>query len=228
MDMQLISSQNKGFKYLLAVIDIFSKYAWIIPLRTKTAKEIIDSFSLIFKTRKPNKIWTDAGKEFINKYFKKYLSDNNVEIYQTYNEGKAVVVERFNRTFKEKIWRYFTEYKTKTYINVLADLLSEYNNTVHSTTKLTPVDASKSKNEYLIVYRNPVITQKPKFKVGDRVRIYKYKKHFEKSYESNWSKEIFVVSAIIFTVPITYKIKDLNDEEIIGSFYKNELTKTLL
>ena len=228
MDMQLISSQNKGFKYLLAVIDIFSKYAWIIPLRTKTAKEIIDSFSLIFKTRKPNKIWTDAGKEFINKYFKKYLSDNNVEIYQTYNEGKAVVVERFNRTFKGKIWRYFTEYKTKTYINVLADLVSEYNNTVHSTTKLTPVDASKSENEYLIVYRNHVITQKPKFKVGDRVRIYKYKKHFEKSYESNWSKEIFVVSAIIFTVPITYKIKDLNDEEIIGSFYKNELTKTLL
>ena len=228
MDMQLISSQNKGFKYLLAVIDIFSKYAWIIPLRTKTAKEIIDSFSLIFKTRKPNKIWTDAGKEFINKYFKKYLSDNNVEIYQTYNEGKAVVVERFNRTFKEKIWRYFTEYKTKTYINVLADLVSEYNNTVHSTTKLTPVDASKPENEYLIVYRNPVITQKPKFKVGDRVRIYKYKKHFEKSYESNWSKEIFVVSAIIFTAPITYKIKDLNDEEIIGSFYKNELTKTLL
>src|SRR5207245_10830937 len=108
-------------------------------LRTITAKEIIDSFSLIFKTRNPNKIWTDAGKEFINKYFKKYLSDNNVEIYQTYNEDKAVVVERFNRTFKEKIWRYFNDDKTKTYINVLADLVSEYNNTVNSTTKLTQI-----------------------------------------------------------------------------------------
>ena len=99
---------------------------------------MIELFQNIFKERKPNKIWTDAGKEFINKDFKKFLSDNEIELYQTYNEGKAVVIERFNRTLKEKMWRYFTETNSNKYLDILPKLLSDYNNTVHSTIKMTP------------------------------------------------------------------------------------------
>jgi hypothetical protein len=226
VDMQLYSKQNSGFKYLLTVIDIYSKYAWIIPLKTKSSISIIEAFTKLFKDRKPKKLWTDSGKEFINKEFKHFLTKNDVEMYQTFNEGKAVVIERFNRTIKEKMWRYFTQHDTNKYLDVLPKLLNEYNNSYHSTIKMTPSEGSKPNNK--IIHVQNINNDKPKFKIGDRVRIYKYKKHFSKGYETNWTKEIFVISKIVKTNPITYKIKDLNDEEITGSFYSNELNKSLL
>ena len=222
--MQLYSKQNNGFKHLLTVIDLYSKYAWIIPLKTKSSNSIIDAFTVLFKDRKPKKLWTDNGKEFINKEFNQFLSKNKVEIYQTYNEGKAVVIERFNRTIKEKMWRYFTQHDTKKYIDILPKLVKEYNNTYHSTIKMTPSEGTKNK----IIYIHDICNNKPKLKVGDRVRIYKYKTHFEKGYETNWTKELFVIDKILKTCPITYKIKDLNNEIITGSFYLNELNKSLL
>ena len=103
VDMKQFSRKNNGFKFLLTVIDVYSKYAWIIPLKTKTGKEMINAFEKIIKVRQPEKLWTDVGKEFINKDFKQFLAKNNIEIYQTFNEGKAVVAERFNRTIKEKM-----------------------------------------------------------------------------------------------------------------------------
>lgn len=219
----MFSKQNKGFNYILTVIDVFSKYAWAIPLKFKTGKQMIEIFQDIFKKRKPKKIWTDAGKEFINKDFNKFLSENEIELYQTFNEGKAVVIERFNRTLKEKMWRYFTESKSNKYLDILPKLVSKYNKTFHSTIKMTPTQGSKPKNEHKINYVPPNIKEKPKFKIGDRVRIYKYKKLFSKGYETNWTNEIFVISSIIKTSPITYKIKDLQGEDIVGSFYKQEL-----
>ena len=221
--MQQYFKQNNGFKYLLTVIDIYSKWAWIIPLKTKSSNSIINAFMLLFKDRIPKKLWTDSGKEFLNKEFKQFLTSHNVDMYQTFNEGKAVVIERFNRTIKEKMWRYFTEHNTKQYIDILPKLVTEYNNTYHSTIKMTPSEGTKNK----IIYIHDTHKDKPRLKVGDRVRIYKYKKHFEKGYETNWTKEIFVIDKIINTNPITYKIKDLNDEEITGSFYLNELNKSL-
>jgi hypothetical protein len=226
--MRQYEKQNKGYKYLLTVIDVFSKFAWAIPLKAKTGKQMIELFQNIFKERKPKKIWTDAGKEFINKDFKKFLADNEIELYQTYNEGKAVVIERFNRTLKEKMWRYFTETNSNKYLDILPKLLSEYNNTIHRTIKMTPIEGSQVKNEHKINYMPKVTKEKPKFKIGDRVRIYKYKKLFSKGYETNWTEEIFVVSAINNTSPITYKIKDLNGEDIVGSFYKQELNLSSL
>jgi len=226
--MRQFAKQNNDYNYLLTVIDVFSKFAWTIPLKAKTGKQMIELFQNLFKNRKPKKIWTDAGKEFINKEFKKFLSDNEVELYQTYNEGKAVVIERFNRTLKEKMWRYFTETNNNKYLHILPKLLFEYNNTIHSTIKMTPIEGSKSKNEHKINYISEIIKEKPKFKIGDRVRIYKYKKLFAKGYETNWTKEIFVISAINNTSPITYKIKDLNGEDIVGSFYKQELNLSSL
>jgi hypothetical protein len=221
--MQQYFKQNNGFKYLLTVIDVYSKYAWIIPLKTKSSNSIIEAFTDIFKDRKPKKLWTDNGKEFINKEFKQFLTKNNVDIYQTYNEGKAVVIERFNRTIKEKMWRYFTQLDTKTYIDILPKLVKEYNNTYHSTIKMTPTEGTKKK----IIYIRDICKDKPKLKVGDRVRIYKYKTHFEKGYETNWTKEIFVIDKIRKTNPSTYVLKDLKNEPIIGSFYFQELQKTI-
>src|SRR6267154_2120281 len=223
VDMQQYSRQNKGYRYLLTVIDIFSKYAWAIPLKTKTGKEIIQSFEKLIKVRKPKKIWTDAGKEFVNKYFKEFLAKNEIELYQTFNEGKAVVIERFNRTLKEKMYRYFTETDSNQYLDILPKLISDYNHTFHSTIKMTPTEGSKQKNEHKIHYISDICKDKVKLKIGDRVRIYKYKTAFSKGYETNWTKEIFVISEIQNTSPITYKIKDLDGEDIVGSFYKQEL-----
>jgi Integrase core domain len=228
VDMRHFANHNKGFKYLLTVIDIFSKYAWAVPLKTKTGQEQIQSFQKLMKERKPTKLWTDAGREFINKEFKKFLTDNKIELYQTYNEGKAVVIERFNRTLKEKMWRYFTETNSNKYLDVLPKLVAEYNNTIHSTIKMTPIKGSLKENEHKINYFTKITKEKPKFKIGNRVRIYKHKKLFHKGYETNWTNEIFVISAINKTSPITYKIKDLNGEDILGSFYKQELNLSSL
>ena len=226
--MRQYENQNKGFKYLLTVIDVFSKFAWAIPLKTKTGKQMIEVFQDRFKERKPRMIWTDAGKEFINKDFKKFLADNEIQLYQTYNEGKAVVIERFNRTLKEKMWRYFTETNSNKYLDILPKVMSDYNNTIHSTVKMTPTEESNIENKHKINYVSLITKEKPKFKIGDRVRIYKYKKLFSKGYETNWTDEIFVVSQINNTSPITYKIKDLKGEDIVGSFYKQELNLTSL
>ncbi|KAL9966587.1 hypothetical protein ACROYT_G024689 [Oculina patagonica] len=144
--------------------------------------------------------------------------------------GKAVVIERFNRTLKNKMYKQFTIQGNTQYLEMLPILVKEYNNTKHSSIKMTPTEASKEKNQgivYLNLYGDmEPLSAKPKFKVGDKVRISKYKRIvFDKGYTPNWSEEMFVITKIQHTNPITYKIKDLNDEEIKGSFYEPELLK---
>ena len=108
-DMQLLSKYNKEIKYLLCAIDIFSKYAWVVPLKDKKGTSIVNAFQkIISKERKPNKIWVDQGSEFDNQSFKDFLKINNIEMYSTYNEGKSVVAERFIRTLKSKIFKHMT------------------------------------------------------------------------------------------------------------------------
>ena len=140
--MQAFSKFNRGVKYLLAVIDIFSKYGWLIPLKDKTGKFVASALKTIFKERKPEKIWVDKGKEFYNKDVK-----DLIELYSTENEEKSSVVERWIRTMKEKMWKYFSAKSTSVYMNVLSDLVKEYNNTRYSSIKMTPVKASKKENE---------------------------------------------------------------------------------
>ena len=141
-DMQLISKFNKGFRFLLCVIDNFSKYAWVAPLKDKKGLSIVDAFQKILddSNRKPNKTWVDKGGEFYNNYFKKWLKDNDVETYSINNEGKSVVAEKFIRTLKTKIYKYMTPVSKNVYIDKLDDIASEYNNTYHRTTKMKPVD----------------------------------------------------------------------------------------
>jgi len=187
VEMQAFSESNRGVKYLLTVIDVFSKYGWMLPLKDKTGKSVADASKEIFKKskRKPEKHWTDKGREFYNKNVKEL----GVELYSTENEEKSSVAERWNRTMKEKMFKYFTANNTNKYIDVLGDFVERYNNTRHSSIKMTPVEASKKENEAR-VYRNlyPDFTRRPmraKFKAGDKVRILKKKGLFEKGFTPN-------------------------------------------
>jgi len=127
-DMQSLAKQDNGYKYLLNVTDLFSKTAYSIPLKSKTSDVIIDAFQRLFTNRRPNKLWTDLGSAFISNKFRKFLKDNNIELYHVYNEGKAVVVERFNRTLSEMIQKHLTARNTSKYIDILKKLIDEYNN----------------------------------------------------------------------------------------------------
>ena len=232
-DMQLLSKFNKGFRFLLCVIDIFSKYAWVVPLKDKKGISIVNAFQKILsdskrseaeeKGQKPNKIWVDKGSEFYNNSFKKWLKDNDIVIYSTNNEGKSVIAERFIRTLKNKIYKYMISLSKNVYIDRLDDIVKEYNNTYHKSIKMRPVDV---KDNTYIDFNKEVNEKNPKFKVGDHVRISKYKNIFAKGYMPNWSEEIFIIKKIKNTVPWTYVINDLSGEEIIGTFYENELQKT--
>ena len=223
-DMQLLIRYNKGTRFLLGVFDIFSKYAWVVPLKDKKGISIVKAFQIILKqsNRKPNKIWVDKGSEFYNAYLKKWLRDN-VVMYSTHNEGKSVVPERFIRTLKGKIYKYMTSISKNVYIDKLDDIVDEYNNTYHTTIKMKPIDVKD--NTYINISKE-INNKDPKFKVGDRVRISKYKNIFGKGYMPNWSEEVFVIKKIKNTVPWTYVSNDLNSEEITGTFYEKELQKT--
>ena len=215
-DMQSLSRQNKGIKHLLCVIDLYSKYAFVIPLKDKKGISILNVFDKIIKqyNRKPNKIWVDQGGEFYNNIFKEWLSDNDIIMYSTYNEGKSVVAERFIRTLKSKLYKRMAAIGKNVYCDVLDDVVNKYNNTKHSTIKMKPIDVRDKR-----VYIDEHNEKRSRFKVGDRVRISKFKNIFAKGYTPNWSKKIFIVDKINDTVPYTYNLNDLNDEEIIGSFY---------
>ena len=141
-DMQLLSKYNEGIRFLLCVIDIFSKYAWVVPSKDKKGISIVKAFQIILRqsNRKPNKIWVDKGSEFYNAYFKKWLRDNDIAMYSTHNEGKSVVAERFIRTLKSIIYKYMTSISKNVYNDKLDDIVDEYNNTYHTTIKMKPID----------------------------------------------------------------------------------------
>ena len=225
-DMQSLSRKNKGIKYLLCAIDLYSKYAFVIPLENKKGISVTNGFNKIIKqsNRKPNKIWVDQGGEFYNNVFKKWLSDNDIIMYSRYNEGKSVVAERFIRTLKNKLYKHMTAIGKNVYY-VLDDVVIKYNNTKHSTIKMKPIDVEDNNKRVYIDEHNK---KDSKFKVDDRVRISKFKNIFAKGYTPNWSSEIFIVDKVNDTVPYMYNLKDLNNEEILGSFYGRELQKTIL
>ena len=232
VEMQKFSKWNKGFKYLLMVIDVFSKYGWIRGLKDKKTETVSKTFNEIFKSskRKPQMLWTDKGSEFVSKHFKDFLKRNSIRLYHTENEEKSSVVERWNRTMKTRMWKMFTTNNNTVYWDKLDKLVNDYNNTKHSSIKMTPVEASKKKNEKIVrsnLYGNSIKPDKSKFVVGDYVRISKYKRLvFDKGYTPNWTEEIFVIDKVLPTKPVTYRIVDLMGEEIKGSFYNQELQKT--
>ena len=173
--------------------------------------------------RKPNKLWIGKRSEFYNISFKIWLKDNNIEMYSKHNEGKSVVAERFVRTLKTKIYKYMTSISKNLYIDKLDDIVNECNNAYHRTIKMKHVDV---KDNTYIGFEKEVNDKDSKFKVGDHVRISKYKNIFTTGYTPNWSEEVFVIRKIKNTVTWTYVINDFNGEEITGTFCEKELQKT--
>lgn len=222
-DVSNIKEDNDNVTFLLNIVDIYSRYAYSFPLKSKKPIDVLNAVKSIGVT--PKNIWSDQGTEFYNKEFKKFCKDKEINLYHTYSNLKSVFVERFNRTLKEMMYKYFTEHNTDEYLDVLDDFVKTYNNTKHSRTKQKPIDV------YLhgkIPYNKPNIIQgESKYKVGDYVRISKFKKTFEKGYTARWSKEVFQITDVdINQYPAMYTISDLQDEPIEGKFYEEELQPT--
>ena len=229
VEMQKFSKLNKGYRYLLTCIDIFSKYSWVIPLKDKKGITIKNALEKIFNERKPKFLWTDKGKEFYNKQVQDLLNENNIKLYSTNNsEIKSAVIERFNRTFKNMMYKKFTENNNTIFYNMLDELVNNYNNKYHSTIKMSPIEGSKKINEKKIknIYNFEKTKKLGKFKIGDRVRLSLEKNIFEKGYETNWTQEIFVIYDIKYSNVPYYYLKDLNNEKLQGTFYEQELQKT--
>lgn len=235
-DLRTYLEYNDGYKYILCVIDAFSKYAYVRAMKKKDSCTIKTCFTSIFDEAKtvPRHIQSDKGTEFVSKDVQTYLKRKGINYYTTNNPDiKASIVERFQRTLKMKMWRYFTHKNTYRYTDILQDLVSSYNHSVHSSIKMRPCDV-KMEN-IMEVWRNLYYDEKtcisslnkvPKFKVGDYVRITKYKHVFQKGYESNWSNEIFIITSIIDRSPwVVYTLSDLENESITGTFYEKELQK---
>ena len=227
VDMQKYSRMNKGFKYIFTNIDVFSKYSWSFPIKSKTIKEIKPCFQKIFKERKPKFIWSDKESSFFSKEMLKFLKDNNVKIYYTSSNLKAVVIERFNRSLRELMLKEFVKNNNTVWYNILPKLIKFYNNRYHNTIKMKPFDVNKSNEKYIknIIYKYNITNKIPKFKINDIVRIsLKRRELFDKpSSNIKWSEELFKIHSIDKSNVISYKIKDMNNEIIQGIFYEKEL-----
>lgn len=222
---------NKGYKYILMVIDCFSKKAFARPLKTKTGKEVSEVTKSILDTisTPPKNVQTDLGKEFYNTHFRNLMKERGINHYSTYTEMKASIVERLNRSIKGMMWRHFGYSGTYKWHEVLDNIIELYNDKYHRTIKMSPNQVNEDNENQLLetVYSGSkvILKKKHKYKVNDKVRISKYKGVFSKGYTSNWSTEIFQIVKVQDTNPTTYLLKDDTNTPIKGSFYEAELLK---
>ena len=227
VDMIKYSRMNKGYKYIFTNIDIFSKFAWSFPIKSKKISDIKPCFEKIFKERKSKFIWSDKESSFFSKEMLKYFEDNNVKIYYTNSNLKGVVIERFNRSLKELMMKEFVKNNNTVWYNILPNLVKFYNNRYHNTIKDKPINVNKSNEKYIknTIYTYNVTNKIPKFKINDIVRIsLKRRELFDKPSDNiKWSEELFKIYSINKSNVITYKIKDMNNEIIEGIFYEKEL-----
>jgi len=231
------AQENDGYKYINLVIDTFSKFLFAVPLRTKQAEEVIKSFEYILKKskRKPEKIHSDKGSEYISVKTKEFFVKNNIFWYSTENETKAMICERVAKTLQQRMYKYLTHNSTNKWIDVLQDLVDNYNSSYHSSIRMTPIEASKFDNESK-VYSNLYgeksrLNQKKRsiyttiFKLNDPVRTTRFGTKFDRGYKPTFAEEILYIDEILDTFPTTYKLRDFNDKPIKGSYYANELVK---
>lgn len=229
VDLSSISRKNKGYKFLLTAIDIFNRKAFVVPLKSKRDVEVRNAIARIFTNYPPVRyLQTDLGKEFHNRLLKTYLTSRNIKLFSPSSDTKSAIVERFNRTLKQKMFKYFTANHTVKYVDVLDGLVDAYNNKFHRSLGMSP-NAVTHKNQsevwcrqygaYLLGYRRG----KFKFAVADNVRISKLARQFRKGYLPGYTDEVFVIDQRLATVPVTYRLKDKSGEVLIGTFYQPEL-----
>lgn len=234
IDMQNLKKYNKGYNYILIVIDCFSKYAWVEPLKSKSKLSVSHAFERILANshRNPNHLQTDMGTEFYNEKFESLMKKCNINHYSSFSTKKASIVERLIKTVKNKLYKTFSLNGNYKWLgSVLETTITAYNYTKHRTINFKPNDVNKF-NEPLIkdnikkTHKHELYQCKPKLKVGDNVRVSKYKHVFEKGYTPNWSTELFAIKKINNTVPVTYHLEDQRKQPILGTFYEQELQKS--
>ena len=226
VDLSLLSTENNSQRYLLTCIDVFSKYARVEPLKNKTGSTLTAAFTKMIEDQQCKLLQTDKGTEFLNSSFQKLLKDRNIRHNTSeIDDIKAAVVERFNRTLKNVMWRYLTHTSSGRYIDVLPQLVSSYNNTYHRSVKMAPSEVT-AQNEAVVrrrLYPSAALPPKWRYKVGQTVRIKQSKRVFKKGYEPSWTEEVFTIASLYPSDPPTYIIKDLLGEEIKGKFYEQEI-----
>lgn len=232
--MQKYRRFNNGYLYILTVIDAFSRRAFAIPIERKTGAEVIRAFEKIFSAypHKPVFLECDQGKEFFNNSFKKFLAKFKIRLYNNFSDFKACIVERFNQTLQKRLSKYFTYSGSYRYIHVLNDIVKSYNDTVHRTIGMRPIDVNlENQNDvWMRIYKDiySIPCKKPNIRVGDLVRLSKLKQKFEKGFAPTFSSEVFLVSQALKTIPLTFKIRDMSNEELDGIFYEKELLKVII
>ena len=228
LDVSNIHKSNSYYKYLLTVICVLSRFAYVRPLKNKTGIQVANAFDDIFKSDTiPKTISTDRGKEFKNFHVQSLFKKYNIHHYSNYNYTfKESLIERFNRTLQNKIRRYLTSIGSNRYINKLDELVHSYNNTYHSTIKRAPASVNKF-NTYKVLHdiysKNDLEPKHSNLKIGDVVKISLKKKVFDKEYKYNYTKNNFIITKINKTNPLTFKVKDLQGNHLKGSFYEEEL-----
>ena len=235
-DVSNIEQHNNGVKYLLVVIDVFSRYLWISPLLNKSSEKVKEGFLEIFQSetgRKPKRLRTDKGREFTNKVTKDLMKRNSIKMFTTKNETKANYAERVIRTVKSLMYRYFLHKQTYKYIDILQNLVHNYNNTLHSSLfGLAPANINKDneaiiwKKLYVDSANKRVKITRFRFKKGDYVRISHLKYQFQRDYHQKWTEEYFIVYRCQQKRSVNvYYLEDLTKEKIDGMFYESELQK---
>jgi hypothetical protein len=232
VDVTKLAKMNGNNKFLLTVIDIFSKYAWVVPVKNKTSGEIIRALAKVLKSskRKPWAIRSDAGGELINASMNNYLYDKDIKQYVTRNtEIKAAVIERYNRSLREIMWKHFYKTNSNKYLKHLPKLVKKLNNRYHKTIGMKPSDVTWENEREIWKKRYGKLMRKPSKKfgleIGDRVKLLKHKGAFTKGYEPKFGTEIFTVCSKKGRNPPVYRVKDKNGEKIIGTFYERELLR---
>ena len=222
--------QNKNYIYCLVIIDCFSKFVWVKPMKTKSGKETAHAFDDIFREldQHPINLITDSGLEFFNSKVAQVFSSYNIVHYKppTKTDWKASIAERVIQTIKRRLQKYFHKYNTKNWINVINQVVSNYNNTPHRSHGFKPVDVTEENREdaYKAMFPNRHISVVCKLFVGDRVRKIREKTLFEKGYTQNWSDEIYIIYNVRQSRGVCwYKLKTLNQEEVPGIWYYYQL-----
>ena len=238
--LSLYADDNDGFKYLLVVIDIFSRYAWVEPIKDKTSNQIVNAFNKILSEgRVPKHLRSDGAKDFTSEHFKENLKSKDIVHIVTHSEKQANYVERFIKTLKSKIFRYMIEKNSPRYIDILQKIVDSYNRTWHSGIRSEPINVTKQ-NERRLWWQmywprekyDKKLKEKKKrgipyaFKVGDKVRTTYIRKPFQRAYDARWTAEIFKINRRYMRQgqPI-YTVVDWDNKPVKGTFYQKELQK---
>jgi hypothetical protein len=235
-DMQNLSSENDGVKYILCVIDIFSKKVWAETLKDKRSASVAFALNKIFaKSGMPVRFRSDRGREFIGLPVRKLLEKNKIlQIVTDNEETKCSIIERFLRTLKERLHKFFTHFGKQKYVHVLQDVINSYNNSLHSAIGCRPNDVGSHNIQQVYEFlfsgkgrykKLETSSNKSKFKVGDTVKVSNSKHKLQKGYHANWSYEVFKITKVILREPVVYKLADSVGEELTGVWYESELQK---